>query len=124
MSLRPMNAQATCGGEIVMMKKLLIGSLLGACSMVTPANAGEVTGSGRNLPVNGHSLCAYSGLNDTPDGLSMPDGQGGFIEIDPGGRVQSYGYFKAQRDFLRSPNDPDARASFEVPAVGCNGDTQ
>lgn len=86
-----------------------------------PVFAGEITGSGRDLPVNGHSLCAYSGLNDTPDGLSVPDGEGGFIQVDPGGRVQSYGYFKAQKDFLRSPSDPDARASFEFPAVGCNG---
>ncbi len=92
-----------------------------AVTLTAPAQAGEITGSGKDLPVNGNSLCAYSGLNDTPDGLSLPIGPGGsLVEIDPGGHVQSYGYFKAQQDFLPSPSDPAARSSPAFPATGCN----
>ena len=103
-----------------MLKAAIPAAIAGALSITAPAYAGEVTGNGKDLPVNGRSLCAYSGQNDTPDGLWVPDGQGGLIQIDPGGDVQSYGYFKAQKDFLRSPSDPDARGAFEFPAVGCN----
>ncbi|WP_129338823.1 hypothetical protein [Cellulomonas endophytica] len=44
------------------------------------ASAGEITGNGKPLPVNGRSECAYSGLNDEP-GAPGPEG----------GRTQSYG---------------------------------
>ena len=92
-----------------------------AATAASPVFAGEITGSGKDLPVNGNSLCAYSGLNDTPDGLYLPIGPGGaLVEIDPGGQVQSYGYFKAQKDFLPNPSDPAARESFSFPATGCN----
>src|SRR3954454_15606529 len=103
-----------------MIRNLVAAAATAAMIASVPASAGEVTGSGKDLPVNGNSLCAYSGLNDTPDGLSVPDGQGGFIQIDPGGHVQSYGYFKAQKDFLPSPSDPAARDTFAFPGVGCN----
>ena len=103
-----------------MRRTLALSVLLVAALAAAPVYAGEVTGSGRDLPVNGNSLCAYSGLNDTPNGLSVPNGHGGFVQIDPGGPVQSYGYFKAQKDFLPSPSDPAARDSFSFPANGCN----
>ncbi|WP_155265061.1 hypothetical protein [Sphingomonas segetis] len=93
-----------------------------AATAASPVFAGEITGSGKDLPVNGNSLCAYSGLNDTPDGLYLPIGPGGaLVEIDPGGPVQSYGYFKSHfDDFLSSPSDPAARSSPAFPATGCN----
>jgi hypothetical protein len=44
------------------------------------ASAGEVTGTGKLLPVNGRSVCAFSGLNDAP------------VPGDPfEGRTQSFG---------------------------------
>jgi len=49
-------------------------------------------------------------LNDTP--LGLPG-------IDPGGQVQSYGYFMAKFGIF-DPSDPDERASFEFPGQGCN----
>jgi hypothetical protein len=86
-----------------------------------PALAGEITGSGKDLPVNGRSLCAYSGQNDTPDGLWLPIGPGGaLVQVDPGGDVQSYGFFKSQKDFIPSPSDPAARAGFSFPGTSCN----
>jgi len=46
----------------------------------TAATAGEVTGNGKPLPVNGKSICAFSGQNDE------------FQEGDLGApRVQSFG---------------------------------
>ena len=103
-----------------MIRNLIAVAAVASMMASAPALAGEVTGSGKDLPVNGNSLCAYSGLNDTPNGLSVPDGHGGFIQIDPGGHVQSYGYFKALKDFLPSPSDPGARDTFSFPSVGCN----
>ena len=98
--------------------------LLVACAIVTatPAISGEITGNGKDIDINGNSLCAYSGINDTPDGLALPIGPGGaLVVIDPGGHVQSYGYFKSHGgDFLQSPSDPDARDVFAFPGVGCN----
>jgi hypothetical protein len=98
--------------------------LLAACAIgtATPAIAGEITGNGKDIDINGNSLCAYSGINDTPNGLVLPIGPGGaLVVIDPGGDVQSYGYFKSHgSDFLQSPSDPDARDVFAFPGVGCN----
>jgi hypothetical protein len=90
----------------------------------TALYAGEIkgpppTGNYDNTPgtiSNGNSLCSYSGLNDTPDGAPM----------DPGGQVQSYGYFMAQFG-IYDPADPDGpfgRDSFLFPANGCNPQVQ
>jgi hypothetical protein len=93
------------------------------------AHAGEITGNGKSLKnpdgtLNGNSLCAYSGINDTPNGLSLPIGPGGsLVMIDPGGDVQSFGYFLSQFDFVGDPSDPATRGSFGFPAVGCNPST-
>ena len=104
-----------------MSKKLMFGAVGAALVAATPVYAGEVTGNGKDLPVNGRSLCAYSGQNDTPDGLSLPIGPGGaLVQIDPGGHVQSYGYFKSQMDFGGPSSDPDVRAGFSFPGSGCN----
>lgn len=93
-----------------------------ALTVASPAFAGEITGSGKDLPVNGNSLCAYSGLNDTPNGLWLPIGPGGaLVQVDPGGQVQSYGYFMAQMDFGANPSDPAVRdRPFGFPGLGCN----
>lgn len=86
----------------------------------TPASAGEVTGSGKDITINGNSLCAFSGQNDTPDGFWIEVAPGIYVQIDPGGRVQSYGYFKEENGFYPSPSDPASRDSFLFPANGCN----
>jgi hypothetical protein len=97
--------------------------LLLATSLVvgsTLVSAGEITGPppDHNLnPApgttisNGNSRCSFSGLNDTPDGFP-PAG-------DPGGIVQSFGYFMAQYG-LYDPSDPAQRSSFLFPGEGCN----
>jgi hypothetical protein len=86
----------------------------------TAANAGEITGPppASNLSPapgtsisNGYSRCQFSGLNDTPDGFA-PAG-------DPGGIVQSFGYFMAQFG-IYDPSDPAQRSSFLFPGQGCN----
>jgi hypothetical protein len=93
---------------------------------VSPAVAGEITGNGTSLKnedgtLNGASLCAYSGINDTPNGLFLPIGPGGaLVMVDPGGDVQSFGYFYSQFDFVGDPSDPATRSGFAFPGVGCN----
>jgi hypothetical protein len=90
----------------------------------TAVSAGEITGppptgnvpSPPNTSIsNGNSLCSFSGLNDTPDGFA-PGG-------DPGGIVQSYGYFMATAG-IYDPSDPAQRDSFLFPANGCNPTVQ
>ena len=89
----------------------------------TPALAGEITGPppGSNQPSppnssisNGNSLCSFSGLNDTPEGVPG---------VDPGGQVQSYGYFMAQFG-VYDPSDPADRDSFLFPSTGCTPTVQ
>ena len=89
-----------------------------AVAVSVPAIAGEITGPppGSNLPPadrlsEGNSFCSFSGLNDSPDGIPF---------VDPGGQVQSYGYFKSKNPGLFDPSDPDERASFNFPGFGCN----
>jgi hypothetical protein len=94
-------------------KKLLaITGLLALGSAVAsgPAVAGEVTGSGKLIEINGRSECAYSGLNDnTPD------------PRDPGGRTQSYGTNVGQFDLV-DPSDLDPTAPYfqPIPGWACN----
>jgi len=89
----------------------------------TAASAGEIKGPPPtgNVPSppgssisNGNSLCSFSGLNDTPDGIPG---------VDPGGIAQSYGYFMAQFGIYDS-SDPAQRDSFLFPANGCNPTVQ
>ena len=96
-------------------------AIAAACAGWNPAVAGEVTGNGKDLVIKGQSYCAYSGQNDTPDGLWLPIGPGGaLVQVDPGGDIQSYGYFKSQQDAYASPSDPAARNVRNFPGVGCN----
>ena len=98
--------------------------LAAACIIASPVLAGEIPGPPPtgNVPSppgtsisNGNSNCSYSGLNDTPDGFGTP----GTPTYDPGGQVQSYGYFMSQYDTY-DPSDPDQRDGFAFPAEGCN----
>jgi hypothetical protein len=97
-----------------------------AFTAASPAVAGEITGNGKSLKnpdgtLNGNSLCAFSGRNDTPNGFSLPIGPGGtLVQIDPGGDVQSFGYFHAQFDFTGDPSDPDTRDGRGFPGFDCN----
>ena len=94
---------------------------LAALTLASPAGAGEITGNGKAITIKAKSLCAYSGRNDTPEGLFMEVAPGVIVTIDPGGHNQSYGFFFAQfDDFLDSPSNPDARSGFGFPANGCN----
>jgi hypothetical protein len=83
------------------------------------ASAGEITGPPptTNQPSppgtrisNGVSICSFSGLNDTPQGIPG---------VDPGGIAQSYGYFMAQYG-LFDPSDPDKFTSGTFPGENCN----
>lgn len=69
-----------------------------------PAFAGEITGTGQPTqgPAHTSSICAFSGLNDSPND-PFPEG----------GRVQSYG--QLVRAGLKS--------AAPSPSVGCNGHT-
>ncbi|MBA2467540.1 MAG: hypothetical protein H0V46_08055 [Sphingomonas sp.] len=108
--------------------RLLLG-VIAVAAVTTTAQAGEITGNGKSLKnpdgtLNGNSLCAFSGRNDSPNGLVLPIGPGGaLVTIDPGGDVQSFGYFYAQKDFGGDPSDPDTRSGFAFPGVGCNPST-
>jgi hypothetical protein len=94
---------------------LAIGSA--ALALSTAAGAGEVKGppptgnhTGEPIDVHGNSICAFSGLNDTPEG--EPE------EGDPGGLTQSFGSFLASRGFDVSSLDP--REDFRSPGYACN----
>jgi hypothetical protein len=97
-----------------------------AFTAASPAVAGEITGNGTSLKnpdgtLNGNSLCAYSGQNDSPNGTWLPIGPGGtLVQIDPGGDVQSFGYFRTQMDFGRDPSDPNTRDGRGFPGFDCN----
>jgi hypothetical protein len=77
------------------MKRSLLVAVLAAL-MVTAigasaAFAGEITGNGKSLKnddgtLNGHSACAFSGLNDTSTGDLKVLTRMGFSAPSPGGR--------------------------------------
>jgi hypothetical protein len=100
----------------------LLLSLVSAFAITSPVYAGEITGppptgNYENTPgtiSNGNSFCSYSGLNDTPDGVLVAG-----PEYDPGGQVQSYGYFLSQSG-LYHPSNPTEREGFAFPGFGCN----
>lgn len=57
-------------------------------STAAMASAGEVTGNGRPIEVQGASICAYSGLDDVDlDAGEIP----GKPETDDFGRTQNFG---------------------------------
>ncbi len=68
------------------------------------ASAGEITGNGKDAQgaSHAHSICAFSGQNDTPD-----------AEAPEGGRVQNYGQLV----------QAGLKAQFPAPGDACNGHT-
>jgi hypothetical protein len=83
----------------------------------TAAMAGEIKGppptanyTAPELDINSRSVCAFSGLNDSP--LGDPDFG------DPGGITQSFGSFLASSGFPVSDLDP--QADFLSPGFACN----
>jgi hypothetical protein len=87
------------------MRRVILSLLAAALTLALTASvalAGEITGSGTLLEVNGRSECAFSGL-DEPDPLD------GDMDDALFGRTQSWGQI------------PKAiRAGFPHPGVACN----
>ena len=104
-----------------MTKGIALGVLTAAAMAAAPAQAGEITGNGKEITLHANSACAFSGYNDTPNGLSLPIGPGGaLVVVDPGGRTQSYGSFMSS-GFLQSPRDPSGRDAIGgFPGASCN----
>ena len=82
-----------------------------------PAIAGEIKGpppaenyTADEIEIHSRSICAFSGLNDSP--LGDPN------EGDPGGITQSFGSFFASSGFPVSELDP--RTDFLKPGNSCN----
>jgi hypothetical protein len=98
---------------VAVLSTLLIGTPAAAGEIKGPPPTGNTTSPPMTRISNGNSFCSYSGLNDTPDGVFVPG-----PEYDPGGIVQSYGYF--HHEGLYDPSDPADRASFAFPGFGCN----
>jgi hypothetical protein len=78
--------------------------------LATPALAGEITGSGKSIDINGRSECAFSGYNDL-------DGD----PRDPGFISQSYGQNVRLTPLAPNEQDPNAEAPFvPIPGFACN----
>lgn len=81
-----------------------------AAATATPAIAGEITGNGKPIDVNGRSECAFSGYNDL-------DGD----PRDPGWISQNYGQNVRLTPLDPSMQDPNADAPFvPIPGFACN----
>jgi hypothetical protein len=87
------------------MRRMILSLLAAALTLVlaaSVASAGEITGNGKPLEVNGRSECAFSGLDE-------PDPVDGDADDALFGRTQSWGQI------------PSAiRAGFPHPGVACN----
>ena len=88
-----------------------------ALASATPAIAGEIKGppptgnyTGTELDMHSRSICAFSGLNDSPDGDPFFG--------DPGGITQSFGSFFGSSGF--PVNDLDPRSDDLSPGFSCN----
>jgi hypothetical protein len=100
-----------------MNSKLLFVAAFCSATIAAPAFAGEIkgpppTGNYTNDPKDMHSrsICAFSGLNDSPLGdLSVGD---------PGGQTQSFGSFFGSRGAPVSSFDP--RSPSPSPGWSCN----
>ncbi|MCL6698709.1 hypothetical protein LZ496_07945 [Sphingomonas sp. NSE70-1] len=89
-------------------KKLALATALVAIAY--PAQAGEVTGNGKSITINGRSECAFSGQNDL-------DGD----PRDPGFKTQSYGQNVRLTPLDPSTLDPNADVPFvPIPGFACN----
>jgi hypothetical protein len=95
----------------------LVAAAVCAAAIPTSAIAGEIKGppptgnyTGDEIEIHSRSICAFSGLNDSP--LGDP-GAG-----DPGGITQSFGSFFGSSGFPVSSLDP--RSDFSKPGFSCN----
>jgi hypothetical protein len=90
MRTAPLIAMAACAAAAAVMS-------------AAPALGGEVTGTGKPTqgPAHSNSICAFSGLND------HPEGQPG----NPGGKTQNYGHTMQLLDIV---------ARFFNPSDACN----
>ncbi|HET9353539.1 MAG TPA: hypothetical protein VFO32_06040 [Sphingomicrobium sp.] len=78
--------------------------------LTAPAYAGEITGNGKDIEINGRSECAFSGYNDN-------DGD----PRDPGWISQSYGQNVRLTPLDPSTLDPNAEVPFvPIPGFACN----
>lgn len=73
---------------MTMTMRVLLGGICIA-AFTAPAIAGEVTGNGKSTPIQGASICQFSGQNDDPDSTDPEN---------PGGRTQSFGQDVVHRD--------------------------
>lgn len=89
-------------------RKLAFASAIVAAAY--PAQAGELTGNGKYLEMNGRSECSFSGQNDL-------DGD----PRDPGFKTQSYGQNVRLTPLNPADQDPNADAPFvPIPGFACN----
>lgn len=84
---------------------VIAAATLAIVSAAAPAIAGEVNGNGAELPLNGASLCKYSGLNDE------------WTAQEPT-LTQSYGTFFVLIKGLAGVDG--AKAALPSPGVACN----
>jgi hypothetical protein len=93
------------GGTMRSLMRPLAAALLTAAifgSLAAPALAGEVTGNGKSLKnedgtLNGNSICAFSGQNDTYTGDPEVPDEDGFTRTQNWGQVSKEG-----KEFLTS----------------------
>jgi len=107
--------------QLVSRVSVLTAGILAVVSVAAPpAIAGETTGSGGRTPIGEYrvptSVCAFSGLNDVPDGS---DASG-----DPfaAGRVQSFGDIVQQIARFHPGSIADMGGDLQAnkPGVSCN----
>ncbi len=78
--------------------------------LAAPSQAGEVTGSGKDIDIHGRSECAFSGYNDN-------DGD----PRDPGWISQAYGQNVRLTPLDPSTLDPNSDDPFvPIPGFACN----
>lgn len=100
-----------------MLKRSTVMAACLAMAASTSVYAGEIKGppptsnyTNEELNIQSRSICAFSGLNDSP--LGDPS-----VE-DPGGITQSFGSFFGSSGYPVSDLDP--RADFLKPGYACN----
>lgn len=96
---------------------LIFATAIAAVASATPAIAGEIKGppptanyTAEELDINSRSICAFSGLNDSP--LGDPN------VGDPGGTTQSFGSFFGSSGYPVSDLNPTT--DYLSPGYACN----
>jgi len=104
-------------GTSMRLRTILIpaAGVVAAVALATPAQAGEITGSGKPTqgPAHANSICVFSGLEDG-DGAGFPG---------PGGAApQNWGHVQ-QAERAAGATPADLKASGFQPGDSCNGHT-